>query len=781
MLKLSAWFIEQSRWLVPARLRDTWCEAWLAELRHRAEALEAERAFGRTEQVDLLRRSLGAFSHALWLRSRDWRISLVYQNLVYGLRSWLHKPLFTLIALLTLGLGIGANTYIFSVVDGVLLHPFPYRDVDRLVALGATFPQFSPAERFIESISVPDYQEVAERSRTLTSFLAFDLGNRDLGGIDEPQRLFTAAFWGDPFETLGMDRELGRSFTEEEIRKREPVAIVSHRVWQQYLGGDPAAVGKPIIVNGSPRTLVGVMPPRLLLLDSDLWLPMWYTATEMPRSRRVLTVLARVRDGVELSEVRSELATFAGRIETDQKAESPEYTGWRLAATPFVDVWASFVGPAGPILLGAVGFVLFIACANIAGLLLARAASRRHEIAVRIAIGAGRGRLLQQLLTESSLLAVGGGLLGVGIAAIGLELTRANIPEGLPLGGIELGINATVLAYTSLLSVACGLFFGLAPSLQSTRVDVQANLASDGARSTGSGGTLFTRRVFVTSQIALSVILLAGAGLLIKSFTRLANVDPGISVENVLTMRVTLAWERYEGKLQSFYSQLLQEVEQIPGVQSAAVASQFPPQVLRDQPFQIEGRPLTTEGALSTANVTVASPRLFETLGMTLVRGRPLTQQDTRETPPVTVINQTGATRYFPNEDALGKRIKTGGKDSEALWTTVIGIVSDARNRGVDRDVAPKLFHSSASRAMVEPDVLARAHGRRSDGRSPRRARGAPEHRPSPADLRHRHSRGTFPIDGDDEAYGERGLARARRRGAAPRSHGDLWHRRLHG
>ena len=705
----------------------------------------------------------------------------MYQNLVYGLRSWLHKPLFTLIALLTLGLGIGANTYIFSVVDGVLLHPFPYRDVDRLVALGATFPQFSPAERFIESISVPDYQEVAERSRTLTSFLAFDLGNHDLGGIDEPQRLFTAAFWGDPFETLGMDRELGRSFTEEEIRKREPVAIVSHRVWQQYLGGDPAAVGKPIIVNGSPRTLVGVMPPRLLLLDSDLWLPMWYTATEMPRSRRVLTVLARVRDGVELSEVRSELATFAGRIETDQKAESPEYTGWRLAATPFVDVWASFVGPAGPILLGAVGFVLFIACANIAGLLLARAASRRHEMAVRIAIGAGRGRLLQQLLTESSLLAVGGGLLGVGIAAIGLELTRANIPEGLPLGGIELGINATVLAYTSLLSVACGLFFGLAPSLQSTRVDVQANLASDGARSTGSGGTLFTRRVFVTSQIALSVILLAGAGLLIKSFTRLANVDPGISVENVLTMRVTLAWERYEGKLQSFYSQLLQEVEQIPGVQSAAVASQFPPQVLRDQPFQIEGRPLTTEGALSTANVTVASPRLFETLGMTLVRGRPLTQQDTRETPPVTVINQTAATRYFPNEDALGKRIKTGGKDSEALWTTVVGIVSDARNRGVDRDVAPKLFHSSASRAMVEPDVLARAHGRRSDGRSPRRARGAPEHRPSPADLRHRHSRGTFPIDGDDEAYGERGLARARRRGAAPRSHGDLWHRRLHG
>ena len=283
MLKLSAWFIEQSRWLVPARLRDGWCEAWLAELRHRAETLEAEGALGRREQVDLLRRSLGAFSHALWLRSRDLRISLVYQDLIYGLRSWLHRPLFTLIALLTLGLGIGANTYIFSVVDGVLLHPFPYRDVDRLVALGATFPQFSPAERFIESISVPDYQEVAETSRTLTSFLAFDLGNRNLGGIDEPQRLFTAAFWGDPFETLGMDPELGRSFTEEEIRKREPVAIVSHRVWQQYLGGDPAAVGKPIIVNGSPRTLVGVMPPRLLLLDSDLWLPMWYTATEMPR------------------------------------------------------------------------------------------------------------------------------------------------------------------------------------------------------------------------------------------------------------------------------------------------------------------------------------------------------------------------------------------------------------------------------------------------------------------------------------------------------------------
>lgn len=700
MLRLSHWLVEHAKWLVPPRQRDDWCEMWKAELWHHAH--EQPDANG----LDLMRRSLGALSHALWLAGREWRLSNVYQDLMYGLRAWLLKPLFTAVALLTLALGIGANTYIYSVVDGVLLNPFPYRDVDRLVAIGAAFPQFSNETRFIEAVSVPDFLEIERQSETLTDFLAFDLGNRDFGGSDispVPERLFTAAVWGDPFRTLGMKPAVGRSFTAEEIDNREPVAIVSHRVWQTHFGGSASALGRTVVINGAPYTLVGVMPPRLVLLDSDLWVPMWYSRTEMPRSRRVLTVLARVDGTVELEAARSELEMFADRIERDLASESPEYAGFRLSATPFVDVWASFVGPAAPLLLGAVGFVLLIVCANIAGLLLARAAARRHEMAIRTAIGAGRGRLLQQLLTESSLLAIGGGVLGVLFAHGALKLTMAHLPANLPLGGIEVGINAGVLTHTLAVSIVAGLFFGVVPAFQSARVDVQQNLVS-GTRTNGSASATVARRVFVALQIALCLVLLVGAGLLIKSFSNLSHVDPGVVTDNVLTMRLTLAWERYQGRFTTFYSELIDEVERIPGVRSVAMATQFPPIVRSDQPFRIEGRAIASDTELPNAFMTVVSPGLFDTLGMKLVRGRVFdqhaTEHHTDESPQVVLINEAAKRRYFPFTDPLGVRIKTGDDDYEAPWAEIIGIVSDTRNRGIDSEPAPEVFVSYLQRGQ---------------------------------------------------------------------------------
>jgi predicted permease len=420
---------------------------WEAEVHCRSVELEQCGRLDPRARLDIFSRSLGAFSHALWIAGREWRIETMLQDIRYGLRNFIRKPAFTIVALLTLALGIGANTVIFSVVDGVILRPFPYPDIDRLVAIGVTFPQFSPREEFIEALSAPELTDIESGVRSLERMLAFDMGNRDLGGIDEPQRLLSAFVWGDPFQTIGMKPHMGRGFTAEEIERRDPVAILSYRVWRQRFGDDPGVVGGPIIINGKPRTLVGIMPPRLLLLDTDLWLPMWAGREDLPRSRRQLTVLARIKEGLDLEAVNTELDTVARRIEQEYIDEAKEYAGWHMGATPIVGAWRQLVGPAGAILLAAVGFVLLIACANIAGLLLARGATRRREMAVRTAVGAGRGRLLRQLLTESSLIALSGGALGVVLAYWAVQYAVALAPiERIP-AGIEVALNFLRLGF----------------------------------------------------------------------------------------------------------------------------------------------------------------------------------------------------------------------------------------------------------------------------------------------------------------------------------------------
>lgn len=712
-IRLSRNIIRVAGALVPLGLRNEWRETWEAEVYCRSSELEQRGRLDFGARVDIVFRSFGAFSHAIWLAGREWRVEYMLQDIRYGCRNLVRKPGFAVVAFMTLGLGIGANTVIFSVVDGVILRPFPYPDIDRLVAIGVNFPQLSPREEFIEALSAPELGDIESGARSLEHTLALDLGNRDLGGIDEPQRLFTAFVWSDPFRTIGMKPFVGRGFSTEEIERQDPVAIVSYRVWQQRFGGDPSVVGGPIIINGEPRTLVGVMPPRLLLLDTDLWLPMWAARTELPRSRRQFTILARIKEGFGIEEVDAELDTVAGRVEREYLDEANEYEGWRLGATPIVEAWRKQVGPAGAILLAAVGFVLLIACANIAGLLLARASTRRREMAVRTAVGAGRGRLLRQLFTESSLIALLGGALGVVLAYWGLQYAVALVPiERLP-AGMEVALDSYALLYTFGVSVLCGVFFGLAPALQGSRVDLLDTLNADGGRAGTAKRVSSWRRVFVVSEIALSLVLLAGAGLMIRSFDRLQRVDSGVDVDHVLTMRLTLAWERYsEEGMKGFFSRLLQEIEALPGVRAAALASQFPPNVRLGQKFQIAGRAMEGESAVPSAEVTVASPSLFSTLGMALVKGRGLAEQDTMHAPPVAVINSTLARRFFPGEDPIGERVKLGGSDSDAPWRTIVGIVSDTRNHGLDRDVAPELFVSyRQNRWANQLHLLARSEG----------------------------------------------------------------------
>jgi len=692
--RLSVWLVERASHLVPWDSREDWRRVWLGELWHRARKLESEGGLPAAQGVDLVRRSLGAFSHALFLASAEWRLRGFGRDLVHGLRSLRSRPGFALVTLLTLALGIGANTFLYSLAESVLLHPFPYRDIDSLVAFESSFPKLSSEKEFIESMAIADFRAIERESRTLNSFLAFDLGNRDLGGIAEPQRLLTAAFWGDAFETLGMAPALGRGFTPEEMERGEPVAILSHRVFQQHFGSDPALVGRTILVNGAPRTLVGVMPPRLLLLDADLWLPMWYSREEeLPRSRRVLTVLARLRDGASLEDAKSEMEVLARRLEREGMKEAPEYEGFRLSLSPFLQVWSSLVGPAAWILMAAAALALAIACGNIAGLLLARGRSRRHEMAVRTALGAPRIRLVGHLLAESILLAAGGGALALLVASVAIEATMKRLPASLPLMGIEVGLDSRALAFTFAVSSISALVFGLAPAIQSARAGEPSNLAPEG-RSFGSRAAVRTRRLFVSAQIAASLVLVAGAALMLKSLERLAAVDPGVNPENVLTLRVTLPWERYQGKLVPLYQEWLDAVAKIPGVRASGLTTQFPPMVFVRSRLAIEHRPPGAEGDLLATYETAASAGVFEALGMRLVRGRLFGEGDTVRTPPVVVVNQALAARFFPDQDLVGRRVRVGDDPSESPWVTIVGVVSDARNRGLDRDPSPELWTS---------------------------------------------------------------------------------------
>ncbi len=698
--RLSLWLVERASHLVPRDRREDWRGVWLGELWHRARKLESEGGLPAAQGIDLVRRSLGAFSHALSLASITFRLRGFGKDLLHGVRSLRSRPGFTLVALLTLTLGIGANTFLYSLAESVLLHPFPYRDIDRLVAFESSFPKLSLEKSFVESLAIQDYRAIEDESRTLTSFAAFDLGNRDLGGIAEPQRLLTAAFWGDAFETLGMDPALGRGFTREEMERGEPVAILSHRIFQQHLGGNPALVGRPILVNGIPRTLVGVMPPRLLLVDTDLWLPMWYSLDSgLPRSRRVLTVLGRLRDGASLEEARSEIHVLARRIEVEATSEAPEYEGFHLSVSPFLEVWGNFVGPAAWLLVAAAALALAIACGNIAGLLLARGSGRRHEMAIRTALGAPRVRLIAHVFAEALLLAAGGAVLALSVARFALEVTAKRLPSLLPLMGIEIELNWQAVAYTLGISLLSALVFGLAPAIQTARAGAPSNLAPEG-RSVGSRAAVRTRRLFVASQIAASLVLVAGASLMLKSFDRLLSVDPGVALENVLTLRVTLPWERYQGKIVSFYDEWLEEVATIPGVRASGLTNQFPPMVFMESRLAIEHRAEGARDEFLAAYDTVASAGFFDALGMKLVRGRLFDDRDTSLTPPVVVVNESLASRFFPHADPLGRRIGVGEDPSQAPWVTIVGIVADARNRGLDREVSPELWSSYRQRGQ---------------------------------------------------------------------------------
>jgi putative ABC transport system permease protein len=624
------------------------------------------------------------------------RMGTLLQDLRYAARTLRKNPGFALVVVVSLALGIGANSLIYSVVDGLVLRPFPYPEPDRLVAIGVTYPKADGERRFVEAISPPEYEDIKRANQTIDRFFAFDLGNRNISGGDRPERVFSGFIWGDPMATIGVRPVLGRSFrVEETMRPGTPVAVLSHRIWQSRFGRDSSLVGRTILVNGTPTQVVGIMPSGFLLAGTDLWLPMAISPANIPRNARQWAVVGRLRHGATMERANAELAALAGRIEREHGAELKEYAGFRLEADTWTNAIVGEMRPAARILLGAVGLVLLIACANIASLLLARAASRRRELGVRRALGAGRLRLARQLLTESALLALLGAALGLVLAYVLVGPTASLFPEQLRGAGIDASINGRVLLYTLGAAVLSGLVFGVAPAVQAVRGDPREWLSADGGgeRLTTSVAGRRLRSGFVVAELALSVMLLVGAGVLIRSFVRLQSIDPGFDISHTLTMRLSLPREKYSReRIGPFFEDLSARLAGLPGVQASGATTQFPPGNVFNARVTLE-REIASD-QVRTIDVTNVTEGFFGALGYTLRTGRLFTVRDDERAPPVAVINDAAARRLFFNANPIGKRIALDAPAAGAptRWIEIVGVANDVRNHGLAEATAPEVF-----------------------------------------------------------------------------------------
>jgi predicted permease len=615
----------------------------------------------------------------------------VLQDVRYAIRQFAQRPAFTAIAVLSMALAIGGNTLIYGALDGFVFHPFPYPDPDRLISIGVTFPKLSSDVTYVEALSPAEYADI-RTSRTLSRTAAFDLGNRNLSGGDVPERLFTALLLDDLFPVIGLAPALGRGFTEEELRPNgPPAAIISHRVWQSRFGGDPAILNRSIRIGGQAASVVGVMPPGLILIGTDLWIPWGGDPARVPRNVRQFTILGRLAPGASTAQANAELSAIAGRTEATHRSSFAEYENWRLTVMPWAAALLQDVRPAAFIVLVAVGFVLLIACANLTNLLLARAASRQRELAVRLALGAARWRLARLLLTESVMLALAGAAAGLGMAYIGLKGADVIVPSQMRMLDLQAGLNARVLWWSLGLTIASGLLVGIVPALHATRTDPHDSLKSDG-RAGGSRGGHRMRQSLVVVEIALSVMLLLGAGLLIRSFLNVQRVDLGFESRDILTMRLTLPRERYPGEaVNVFFDNLIDRLSALPGVHAVSAASQFPPAAPFDTQFRLE-RSHADGATLPNALITVATPRHFDTLRVPLHSGRVFAPTDRLDAPLVAIVNRAFANRYLPGADAIGQRLAIGSPDRPRPWTTIVGVVADYRNSGATLPVRPEIF-----------------------------------------------------------------------------------------
>ena len=615
-------------------------------------------------------------------------------DLRFALRMLLRSPGVSAAAIVTLALGIGANTAIFTVVDGVLLRPLPYPDSARLLTINGSYPSMG---RMRAALSYLEYRDVLAQATTLAGVAAYEHADVNLSGTGgAPERVTLGFASATLFPTVGVQPFLGRGFSAAEERAGDDQAVVlSYATWHERFGGDPRVVGRTMLLDNVPYRVVGVLPRGFAFSGPcDVWIPL---STSLPatadRGSHWLRVIARMRPGVARAQVDAELSAIAARL----RERDPGIYGdrWQLVEQPLIDRLVGDARPALLVLLGAVAFVLLIACANVANLMLARATARRREMAVRSALGASPGRLMRQLLTESLLLSLVGAALGVLLALWGVDALLALAPDALPRAS-EVALDGRVLAFSLALALATGLAFGLVPALAASRPNLDG--LRDGARGASAArGRL--KRALVVGELALSLTLLVGAGLMVRSFLELRAVDPGIAPEHVLTLRVGLPTPKGEptaddrARWVAWFARATARLRQLPGARAAAATDILPFDGNDSRyTFDIEGEPPRRVADLPHEEVREVTPGYFEALGIPLVRGRVPGDGDDAAAPRIVVVNQALARRYWPHgEDPVGRRIKLHG-EGRSGWSTIVGVVGDVRGFGLDQPARPELF-----------------------------------------------------------------------------------------
>lgn len=694
------WLIRAAGVIVPRRLRADWRQEWEAELHYRETLLAEWDRLDWRSKVDLLRRSLGAFWDALLLQPQRWEDEMI-QDLRFGVRMLVKHKGLTLIAVLTLALGIGANTAIFSVVNAVLLRPLPYQNPAQLMTVWEVFPQQGNLQNPIAPANFTAWRDQNSSFEALEHHTAAAAAS--LTNAGEPEKVNTVYTSDGLLQLLGVQPELGRIFQRGEITQPDSlsVIVISHKLWQRRFGGDAAVVGKQIRLDDSPVTIIGVMPDSFTYPanDTDVW-----AATQLPPQipgtpqAHYLLALGRLKPGVSAKQAQADLDGIAARLGA-QYPQTNKYIG--VGVKPLSELITGDIRRPLLLLLAATAVVLLIACVNVANLLLARAVTRQKEIAIRLSLGAGRGRLILQLMTESSLLALFGGVGGLLLAIWGTPVLAAFAPPDI-VQARTASVDLQVLLFTLGISLLTAMLFGLIPAWQATKPNLNQSLKEGGNSLSGASGG-WTRSLLVVSEIALAMVLLVGGGLLVKSFSRLSAVHPGFRTNQLLTLNVLPPYAKYPNteKRAAFYDELLQRVENLPGVESAGVVTALPAKSdLLEMTWITEQR----EAVKIVPAVPLSiSASYFRTMEMPLIAGRDFNAQDAANTQGVVIINEAMARAAWPYERPIGKRMKMGLMTQP--WLTVAGVVKDARLR-LEANPKPQVYLPYTQTAAFGPGDL---------------------------------------------------------------------------
>jgi predicted permease len=614
------------------------------------------------------------------------------KDLLYGLRMLVKSPGFTIVALLSLALGVGANTAIFTVVHRILLHPVAYPEPDRLLAVFNTNPSLGIKQSVA---SVPDFEDWKTQNHVFAQMAALQPGSANVTGIQTPERVQVFEATSNVFSLFGMPPELGRGFVPEDASEGRRVVVLDYAFWQKSFGGDKNVLSKTITLDGANYSIIGVLPKQFFSFGRDLWKPLVFSpALVNARGSHNEFVMARLKPDVSFAAAQTEMNTIAKRIEM---AHPDTNAGNGVKLMVLTELFVGSIRPAMIIMFAAVGFVLLIACANVANLMLARSTGRRREVAVRIALGGSRARIIRQLLTESLLLSSLAGAAGLLLAMWGTAALMKLLP-GILAQSFEVSpVSVPVLAFTLALSLVIGLLFGLAPALQSSKFNLNESLREGGRAGTAGTARQRFRNILAVAEVALSLVLLAGAGLLIESFLRLEKSSPGFQPDNILTMELSLPFTSYGKDEQQtvFYDRLLAKLGTQPGLSQAALVSSLPLQGHSGHDsFQVEGLPPGKSiNDLPIADQRLVSARYFGLMGIPVLRGRAFSPLDNASAPGVAIVDDATAKQYWPNKDPIGKRIHYFNEAGQPLpWRTVVGVVGSVKQNRIEEPASTSVY-----------------------------------------------------------------------------------------